>query len=102
MAEWSIAEVLKTSEPQGSGGSNPPLSASLLLQIEGVKIRPQLGCPVYWATLQHESATVHGQPVQKPERNRFVAWRRSPLRKTYPKDHQTPRRLHTARVITSR
>ena len=27
MAEWSIAAVLKTVELQGSGGSNPPLSA---------------------------------------------------------------------------
>ncbi len=29
MAEWSIAAVLKTVEPQGSGGSNPSLSAVL-------------------------------------------------------------------------
>ena len=29
MAEWSIAAVLKTVEPQGSGGSNPSLSAKL-------------------------------------------------------------------------
>src|SRR3546814_7541428 len=28
MAEWSIAAVLKTAEPQGSGGSNPSLSAT--------------------------------------------------------------------------
>ena len=28
LAEWSIAAVLKTVEPQGSGGSNPSLSAS--------------------------------------------------------------------------
>ena len=28
MAEWSIAAVLKTVELQGSGGSNPSLSAS--------------------------------------------------------------------------
>ena len=27
MAEWSIAAVLKTVEPRGSGGSNPSLSA---------------------------------------------------------------------------
>ena len=27
MAEWSIAAVLKTVELQGSGGSNPSLSA---------------------------------------------------------------------------
>ena len=27
LAEWSIAAVLKTVEPQGSGGSNPSLSA---------------------------------------------------------------------------
>ena len=27
MAEWSIAAVLKTVEPKGSGGSNPSLSA---------------------------------------------------------------------------
>ena len=30
MAEWSIAAVLKTVELQGSGGSNPSLSASFL------------------------------------------------------------------------
>jgi hypothetical protein len=29
MAEWSIAAVLKTVDPQGSGGSNPSLSASI-------------------------------------------------------------------------
>jgi hypothetical protein len=28
MAEWSIAAVLKTVEPQGSGGSNPSFSAN--------------------------------------------------------------------------
>ena len=27
LAEWSIAAVLKTVEPKGSGGSNPSLSA---------------------------------------------------------------------------
>ena len=27
VAEWSIAAVLKTVDPQGSGGSNPSLSA---------------------------------------------------------------------------
>ena len=29
MAEWSIAAVLKTVELQGSGGSNPSLSAEI-------------------------------------------------------------------------
>ena len=29
MAEWSIAAVLKTVDPQGSGGSNPSLSATV-------------------------------------------------------------------------
>ena len=28
MAEWSIAAVLKTVDPKGSGGSNPSLSAN--------------------------------------------------------------------------
>ena len=28
VAEWSIAAVLKTVDPQGSGGSNPSLSAN--------------------------------------------------------------------------
>ncbi len=28
MAEWSIAAVLKTVEPRGSGGSNPSFSAT--------------------------------------------------------------------------
>ena len=28
VAEWSIAAVLKTAEPQGSGGSNPSPSAT--------------------------------------------------------------------------
>ncbi len=32
MAEWSIAAVLKTVEPQGSGGSNPSLSVFFILQ----------------------------------------------------------------------
>ena len=30
MAEWSIAAVLKTVEPQGSGGSNPSLSEEVM------------------------------------------------------------------------
>ncbi len=29
VAEWSIAAVLKTVDLQGSGGSNPPFSASI-------------------------------------------------------------------------
>ncbi len=29
MAEWSIAAVLKTVEPRGSGGSNPSFSATV-------------------------------------------------------------------------
>tara|TARA_R110002095_G_scaffold159024_1_gene137840 strand:+ start:272 stop:571 length:300 start_codon:yes stop_codon:yes gene_type:complete len=29
VAEWPIAPVLKTGVPQGTGGSNPPLSAYL-------------------------------------------------------------------------
>jgi hypothetical protein len=29
VAEWSIAADLKSAEPQGSGGSNPSLSARL-------------------------------------------------------------------------
>ncbi len=35
LAEWSIAAVLKTVEPKGSGGSNPLLSAG----IEGKKTK---------------------------------------------------------------
>ena len=31
LAEWSIAAVLKTVEPKGSGGSNPSLSAIIQL-----------------------------------------------------------------------
>ena len=30
VAEWSIAAVLKTVDPKGSGGSNPSLSANSL------------------------------------------------------------------------
>ncbi len=30
VAEWSIAAVLKTVDPKGSGGSNPSLSANNL------------------------------------------------------------------------
>ena len=39
VAEWSIAAVLKTVDPQGSGGSNPSLSAINFLQIERVAER---------------------------------------------------------------
>jgi len=45
MAEWFNAPVLKTGEPQGSGGSNPSLSANfriakikLLIQGSGVAL----------------------------------------------------------------
>ena len=36
MAEWSIAAVLKTVEPRGSGGSNPSFSAKQ--KSEGLQI----------------------------------------------------------------
>ncbi len=36
VAEWSIAAVLKTVEPRGSGGSNPSPSARNLFNIKGV------------------------------------------------------------------
>ncbi len=36
MAERTIATVLKTVEPHGSGGSNPPPSASTVLRIRDV------------------------------------------------------------------
>ena len=32
MAEWSIVAVSKTVVPLGTGGSNPPLSAELIVQ----------------------------------------------------------------------
>lgn len=32
MAEWSIVAVSKTVVPSGTGGSNPPLSAELIVQ----------------------------------------------------------------------
>ena len=35
MAEWSIAAVLKTVELQGSGGSNPSLSAFITFTLQG-------------------------------------------------------------------
>ena len=34
MAEWSIVAVSKTVEPQGSGGSNPSLSAKPISKIK--------------------------------------------------------------------
>ena len=33
MAEWSIAAVLKTVVLRGTGGSNPSLSAKLLMEV---------------------------------------------------------------------
>ena len=33
LAEWSIAAVLKTVEPRGSGGSNPSLSAKTIKKL---------------------------------------------------------------------
>ena len=33
LAEWSIAAVLKTVEPRGSGGSNPSLSARTIKKL---------------------------------------------------------------------
>ena len=43
VAEWSIAAVLKTAEPQGSGGSNPSLSAMLRF----VKRLRSMPCDLY-------------------------------------------------------
>jgi hypothetical protein len=37
MAEWSIAPVLKTGDPQGSVGSNPTPSAMLIMNDLRVK-----------------------------------------------------------------
>ena len=34
MAEWTIAAVLKTAVPQGTGGSNPSLSAIFFVPAE--------------------------------------------------------------------
>ena len=39
MAEWSIAAVLKTAVPQGTGGSNPSLSATQQMTANGPKMR---------------------------------------------------------------
>ena len=36
MAEWSIAAVLKTVDLNGSGGSNPSLSAENKIEAEGL------------------------------------------------------------------
>ena len=33
MAEWSIASVLKTDVPRGTGGSNPSLSAETTVKV---------------------------------------------------------------------
>ncbi len=38
MAEWSNASVLKTEEPQGSGGSNPSLSATILICFSSIRV----------------------------------------------------------------
>lgn len=38
MAEWSNAPVLKTDVPQGTGGSNPSLSALSLASREGKRL----------------------------------------------------------------
>ena len=40
MAEWSNASVLKTDVRKRTGGSNPSLSARLLLQMRIQKITP--------------------------------------------------------------
>ena len=39
MAEWSIAAVLKTVDPHGSGGSNPSLSAASQKTIKISKLK---------------------------------------------------------------
>ena len=48
MAEWSIAAVLKTVEPRGSGGSNPSLSA-----IKGVNQRIMRFTPIFTPRNEH-------------------------------------------------
>ena len=42
MAEWSIAAVLKTVELQGSGGSNPSLSAECMKNRQQEGYQPLL------------------------------------------------------------
>jgi len=39
VAEWSIAADLKSAEPQGSGGSNPSLSARIHRGSEAQRLR---------------------------------------------------------------
>ena len=61
MAEWSIAAVLKTVEPQGSGGSNPSLSEEVMKNAKssdfaffgvcGWKFRTVNSCPTGGFTL---------------------------------------------------
>jgi hypothetical protein len=43
VAEWSIAAVLKTAEPQGSGGSNPSLSANLSVSPSASEAARRIG-----------------------------------------------------------
>ena len=47
MAEWSIAAVLKTAVPQGTGGSNPSLSAFKRTR----SMRPGFLCEVFFQSV---------------------------------------------------
>ena len=60
VAEWSIAAVLKTVDPQGSGGSNPSLSA--IKNCQTAKLATLLNCQTNNIRNELSSVTVDKFP----------------------------------------
>ena len=71
VAEWSIAAVLKTVDPRGSGGSNPSLSAILIVKTTSWAANPENSKPRYGALNpsfgQRVSRLVGSRPVTRSE-----------------------------------
>ena len=71
MAEWSIAAVLKTVDPHGSGGSNPSLSAARCKIIRISKLY-QASLIFYFKLLRQSQTTNRSQQAKSC---RFLAFK---------------------------
>ncbi len=74
MAEWSIAAVLKTVELQGSGGSNPSLSAGIGSKKMRLRCKLHIYSVFYFMQAagkcysEHIICGLFGVPFRSPEK----------------------------------
>ena len=66
MAEWSIAAVLKTVDPHGSGGSNPSLSAAVCKTIRISKLQTHFADFLFLNIPSNRRHCIKRPPFQEP------------------------------------